>query len=411
VPTFFYEPDLKCRGSNKGYAESASRYGPDEAFGFPRGDLSWRHYDQLRSVNGGSSTQNAKLHGGAHADRDDRGAHHHRSPWLDNQYFEDVYYSHPNLRNGRSIQDSFPTIHELHAQHHSAESLPLLGFGRLLHAEMQSNSNLRSGDRGYWPVASLGQSQDRGAPRSDRGEPFQPRGSSRYGDSSRFDSRRSMCLDDVFGGLSHDIASRQGRLNRTDHAPRSSMNKEQDARSSSERRLSSSVFGKEMEWQDFTEVARSAALQSIPWRSTRGLSFQLRLLQVEEARHISSLLLDDNFHARYRNVSKGCSRSHNEFCCSAGCCCNHCSPPLYHHPVQSLTVSEANEDDAEPSHRGRTLQGLATIATSRHSARPSPDNDESSLLYPTYDPNLDERPPRGDGTLNGDEDTLLSFAF
>jgi hypothetical protein len=420
LPTFFCEPD-QSRGSNKINFWSASRYGPDEAFGFPPDDVSWQHYDQPRSAYARAKQQNAELRGSAYADRKDRGSHRHGSPWVDHQYCEDVYYSHPNLGLGMSIHDSFPKVHELEAQRY-AQSHPHLGFGRSFRAVIQSSPNLRSDDRGYMLEASHGQYEDPGVSRNGRSnsmrgsEPFRPRGPSRDQDSSRFDAGRSMCLDDVFGRSSHHAATWHGRLHKTDHSRRSAVHMDEGTRSSSERRLSTSLFGNEMEWQDFTEVARSGALQSIPWRNIRGLSFQQHLRQVEEARCISSLMLDETFHWRYQHaVSKGCSKSHNEFCCSAGCCCNNrCSPPLYHHPAQSLTLNNKKEQDAEPSHRGRTVRGLATIAASSHIENPAHDDDGSSLLYPPYDPKLDERLSRqlsGDGTLSGDEDTLLSFAL
>ncbi|CAB9516106.1 expressed unknown protein [Seminavis robusta] len=396
-----------------GRTRGSSRYSPDEAIGFALDDMSWQHYDEAQSVY-------SDLSGRPHSDL--RGYSYprenmpvqrprrHRSPWVDHQYFgagEDVYYSHPNLGYGRSMHESFPTIHELEAQHYASHSH--LTTGR---PDMHSSAHLLSFQQGHLhdPFRGHYNEENEMARRTSRGgEHLSPR----YRGSGRFDAGKSMSLEDVFGRSNHEAATQHRRhIGKTDHSHRS--HRDITSRSGSERRLSSSVHGQEVEWQDFTEVARSGALQSIPWRNTRGLSVQLRLIEAEEARKMSSLRLDDSFHCTV--VSKGCPRSNNEFCCGVDCCCQkNCSPPWYHRPAQGMMPGEEKEKDEEPSHRGRTVQALAKIAASAELDinRPPANDDESSITYPIYKPDVDERVPRrsSGGTLLGDEDTLLSFAL
>lgn len=151
-------------------------------------------------------------------------------------------------------------------------------------------------------------------------------------------------------------------------------------------RLSSSIDKHELEWDDFNETARQHALQSIPWRNTRGLSYHLRLSRISEIEDVSKLQLDDTFHRIHRHaVPKSCLKSENEFCCSRNdCCCKDCkSPPLYHRPGVGILYSEEKEQDTAPSHRGRLVQG------SEHVVFPSEDTSgrtvhtaTSSLIYP-----------------------------
>ena len=168
---------------------------------------------------------------------------------------------------------------------------------------------------------------------------------------------------------------------------------------SSQYRLSSSIGEHELTWEDFSDKARQRAMQSVPWRNRRGLAYHIRQTQEAKTQKIATLQLDDTFHWRhfYDMAKTGRTKSLVEF--SRG-------KPVYHRNAEGVLYSEEKEQDTEPCHRGRAVQGNfdAGYSVQKFFAA-TDDEDDDSIVYPTY-----KHQPDGQMDRRASGDSISSFA-